>query len=70
MSLTADANFGRWNSIYFFKPIASDGWLVVSAVRKKPWKEAVEFCKVLIPGNDENRGNLSEGSQPCNWTQS
>jgi len=42
----------------------------VSAVRGKRWKEAVEFCKVLIPGNDENRGNLSEGSQPENWTQS
>jgi len=24
------------------------------------WKEAVEVCKVLIPGNDENEGNPSK----------
>ena len=31
----------------------------MNAARGKQWKEAVEVCEVLIPGNDENRGNLS-----------
>jgi hypothetical protein len=69
-SLTADVSFGHWNSIYFLNPLHQmDGWLWMP-YGEKQWKEAVEVCKVLIPGNDGNQRNLSEDSQLDDWTVS
>jgi hypothetical protein len=44
--------------------------VVVNAVRGKTVEGSCRGFKVLIPENDEYEGNLSEGSQPDNWTQS